>query len=53
MKKASSEKYASGPGGSLARSVVLIAAACLTFGVQQGIHDSYGIMMSGLLEPTG
>ena len=39
--------------GSLARSILLIALACLVFGVQQGIHDNYGIMMDGLLEPTG
>lgn len=38
---------------SLFRSILLIAVACLVFGVQQGIHDNYGIMMSGLLEPTG
>lgn len=35
------------------RSVLLVAVACLVFGVQQGIHDNYGIMMNGLLEPTG
>lgn len=40
-------------GGSLARSILLIALACLVFGVQQGIHDNYGIMMNGLLGPTG
>ncbi|MGI6217816.1 MAG: MFS transporter [Coriobacteriales bacterium] len=38
---------------SLLRSVLLIAVACLVFGVQQGIHDNYGIMMNGLLGPTG
>lgn len=39
--------------GSFARSILLIALACLVFGVQQGIHDNYGIMMNGLLGPTG
>jgi MFS family permease len=38
---------------TLLRSVLLVAVACLVFGVQQGIHDNYGIMMNGLLEPTG
>lgn len=37
----------------LLRSVLLVAVACLVFGVQQGIHDNYGIMMNGLLGPTG
>ncbi|MGI5989007.1 MAG: MFS transporter [Lachnospiraceae bacterium] len=41
-------------GSSLTvRSILLIAAACLVFGVQQGIHDNYGIMMNGLLGTTG
>lgn len=39
--------------GTLLRSVLLVAVACLVFGVQQGIHDNYGIMMNGLLGPTG
>lgn len=34
-------------------SLFLILLACLVFGVQQGVHDNYGIMMSGLLGPTG
>lgn len=41
------------PDQSTLRSILLIAVACLVFGVQQGIHDNYGIMMNGLLEPTG
>lgn len=44
---------AGAPCGSRMRSILLIAVACLVFGVQQGVHDNYGIMMSGLLEPTG
>jgi MFS family permease len=38
---------------TLLRSILLVAVACLVFGVQQGIHDNYGIMMNGLLGPTG
>jgi predicted MFS family arabinose efflux permease len=53
MKMSDKEQEKSTDGGSLARSVLLIALACLVFGVQQGIHDNYGIMMNGLLEPTG
>ena len=33
--------------------IVLILAACLVYGVMQGIHDNYGIMMRGLLATTG
>lgn len=33
--------------------VVIVAAACLVHGVMQGLHDNYGILMSGLLPATG
>ena len=33
--------------------VIMILAACLVYGVMQGIHDNYGIMMRGLLMDTG
>lgn len=33
--------------------IVIVAAACLVHGVMQGVHDNYGIMMNGLLGPTG
>lgn len=36
----------------LLRTVVVVAAACLAYGVMQGVHDNYGIMMTGLLSVT-
>lgn len=33
--------------------IVVVAAACLVHGVMQGVHDNYGIMMTGLLQVTG
>ena len=33
--------------------IIIILAACLVYGVMQGIHDNYGIMMRGLLIDTG
>ena len=33
--------------------IIIILAACLVYGVMQGIHDNYGIMMRGLLVDTG
>ena len=33
--------------------LAVTAAACILHGVMQGIHDNYGIMMSGLLGVTG
>lgn len=47
------DKWLKSSQRSVLRSILLIAVACLVFGVQQGIHDNYGIMMNGLLEPTG
>ncbi len=35
------------------RCIILVVAACLVHGTMQGVHDNYGIMMNGLLEPTG
>lgn len=37
----------------LLQAVIIVAAACLVHGVMQGVHDNYGIMMSGLLPVTG
>ena len=37
----------------LLQIVVVIIAACLVHGVMQGVHDNYGIMMTGLLPATG
>ncbi|MCC8357717.1 MAG: MFS transporter [Oscillospiraceae bacterium] len=39
--------------GGLVQCIVVVAAACLVHGVMQGVHDNYGIMLSGLLETTG
>lgn len=47
------EKTAKPSHNSTLLSILLIAVACLVYGVQQGIHDNYGIMMNGLLGPTG
>lgn len=33
--------------------LIVTAAACILHGVMQGIHDNYGIMMSGLITSTG
>lgn len=33
--------------------IVLIVAACIVFGIMQGVHDNYGIMMNGLVGTTG
>ncbi len=33
--------------------IILIGAACLVFGVMQGVHDNYGIMMNGLVQTSG
>lgn len=38
---------------NLVRLVVVVVAACLVHGVMQGVHDNYGIMMTGLLPVTG
>ena len=38
---------------SLFQSIVLIIAACIVHGVMQGVHDNYGIMMTGLIPCTG
>ena len=37
----------------LLQVVVVVIAACLVHGVMQGVHDNYGIMMTGLLPATG
>lgn len=33
--------------------IIAVAAACIIFAVMQGIHDNYGIMMSGIIQHTG
>jgi len=38
---------------SLLRTVILVIAACLIYGIMQGIHDNYGIMMKALVPYTG
>ena len=38
---------------SLFQSLVLVIAACIVHGVMQGVHDNYGIMMTGLIPYTG
>lgn len=38
---------------SLPQAIVIVAAACLVHGVMQGVHDNYGIMLTGLLSVTG
>lgn len=40
-------------GKDIFRVIVIVAAACLVHGVMQGVHDNYGIMMTGLLPVTG
>ncbi|MBD5469618.1 MAG: MFS transporter [Lachnospiraceae bacterium] len=37
----------------LFRAIVIVMAACLVHGVMQGVHDNYGIMMTGLVPVTG
>lgn len=38
---------------SLFQSIILVVAACIVHGVMQGVHDNYGIMMTGLIPYTG
>ncbi len=38
---------------NLIRAVLLIIVACVVYGVMQGVHDNYGIMMEGLIPETG
>ncbi len=37
----------------LIRCVILVSIACLVYGVMQGVHDNYGIMMQGLIGTSG
>lgn len=39
--------------GSLLQAVVLVICGCLIYGIMQGIHDNYGIMMKALVPETG
>ena len=38
---------------SLFQLILAVGAACVVFGVMQGIHDNYGIMMNGITKHTG
>lgn len=38
---------------SLFQCIILVIAACTLHGVMQGVHDNYGIMMTGLIPYTG
>lgn len=33
--------------------IMLMIAACMIYGVMQGVHDNYGIMMNGLVDASG
>ena len=37
----------------LLRIILIVAATCLVHGTMQGVHDNYGIMMTGLIPVTG
>lgn len=39
--------------GSFIQFLTVAAAACLVFGIMQGVHDNYGIMMKALVNTTG
>ncbi len=38
---------------NLIRCILLVIVACLVYGVMQGVHDNYGIMLNGLVGTTG
>lgn len=33
--------------------IIVVCAACIVFGIMQGVHDNYGIMMKALVTSTG
>ncbi len=35
------------------RFILLVIVACIVYGVMQGVHDNYGIMLEGLVPTTG
>ncbi|MBR1810176.1 MAG: MFS transporter [Clostridia bacterium] len=35
------------------QAVVIVCAVCVVFGLMQGVHDNYGIMLNGLVARTG
>ncbi len=37
----------------LLRCILLVSIACLVYGVMQGVHDNYGIMLTGLIGTSG
>lgn len=37
---------------NMAGVIIAMIAACLVFAIMQGIHDNYGIMMTGIVEHT-
>ncbi len=38
---------------NIVRVIALVIVACLVYGVMQGVHDNYGIMLNGLLKVSG
>lgn len=38
---------------TMGRAVVIVGAVCLVFAVMQGVHDNYGVMLSGIMGVTG
>lgn len=53
MKRVIDVKQENKTHNGLFRIMIIVAAACLIHGVMQGVHDNYGIMMTGLLPVTG
>lgn len=38
---------------SIFTTIIVVTAGCLIYGIMQGIHDNYGIMMKSLVPATG
>lgn len=38
---------------SILSIIIAIAAVCVIFGIMQGVHDNYGIMLNSLSDRTG
>ncbi len=53
MNKKVSNHGADRKEGSILQCILLVAVACLVYGVMQGVHDNYGIMLNGLVPTTG
>ena len=41
------------PKQSWLQIIITVCAACIVFGIMQGVHDNYGIMMKALVVSTG